>query len=328
MKEDSYNPECTRRLLDAAREGDRAAADRLVRTWQAPLLGWVRSRVGPARADADDIVQQVWLDVFANLGASGEEGGYDPRRSGFLTWLLGRFVRYRVLQWSSERAAGRRTGGLDGAGEPADRGPSGPVEAAAARDLLARRARSYSESFRLLFLCGGYPHQQLAFAFSKLLHGRPSPRAVEGSADVVHQHYGPVPLGPLLDRFWSDYRQELTEADAGTLAGLLAGLEPVRDRLALPVEEVLCGDRASLLCCAAESRSRACGEVRLMDFYAGHARGHTGAIPDWCFKVERRTRALLGGSADPCLRCKLRRLPPCRFGRPAEAPREKPDRPA
>ena len=41
----------------------------------------------------------------------------------------------------------------------------------------------------ITFLCGGYPHQLLAFGYSKLIYGTPSPRRIEGKAAKVDEEH-------------------------------------------------------------------------------------------------------------------------------------------
>jgi RNA polymerase sigma-70 factor (ECF subfamily) len=63
----SIDSESVRRMVTDAQQGDRVAADRLIRDHQ----GWVRSAVYAAtgRADlVDDVVQQVWTRVWERLG--------------------------------------------------------------------------------------------------------------------------------------------------------------------------------------------------------------------------------------------------------------------
>lgn len=47
--------------------GERAALEELVRTWERPLLYYVR-RLLPSDQDPLHVLQEVWVKVFANLG--------------------------------------------------------------------------------------------------------------------------------------------------------------------------------------------------------------------------------------------------------------------
>jgi RNA polymerase sigma-70 factor, ECF subfamily len=65
--------------LDAARCGDREALAELWRTYQAPLLRYLRARRTPS---PDDVASQVWIDVASSIARF--EGGDDD----FRRWLF------------------------------------------------------------------------------------------------------------------------------------------------------------------------------------------------------------------------------------------------
>ena len=65
--------------LEAAQHGDRAAFAALWRTYQAPLLRYLRARRTPS---PDDVASQVWIDVATSFGRF--EGGDDD----FRRWLF------------------------------------------------------------------------------------------------------------------------------------------------------------------------------------------------------------------------------------------------
>jgi RNA polymerase sigma-70 factor (ECF subfamily) len=66
------------------RRGDRAALEELIRTWERPLLYFIR-RLVEDEADAWDVLQKTWLRVLRGVGALG-----DPR--SLAPWL------YRVAR--------------------------------------------------------------------------------------------------------------------------------------------------------------------------------------------------------------------------------------
>jgi RNA polymerase sigma-70 factor, ECF subfamily len=93
-------------LLAAARQGDPAAWQRLVELYTATLLFWVR-RMGVADADADDIAQEAWLSVNANLAKIHCDRPSDTFR-GWL-WVL---VRNKVHDFRRRQGA-VASGGTD-----------------------------------------------------------------------------------------------------------------------------------------------------------------------------------------------------------------------
>ncbi len=65
--------------IKAAREGDLAAFEHIVTTFERPLFGYV-SRMISVREDAEDAVQEIFIKVYKKLGT------YDAAQS-FKTWL-------------------------------------------------------------------------------------------------------------------------------------------------------------------------------------------------------------------------------------------------
>lgn len=69
----SIDAESLRLAVSAAQQGDRTAADQLIRAHEP----WVRSAVYAVtgrREDVDDIVQQVWTRVWERLGTLNDPG--------------------------------------------------------------------------------------------------------------------------------------------------------------------------------------------------------------------------------------------------------------
>ena len=62
------------------RRGDRTAADALVRTYYDEIFAFVYRQTGD-REDALDLTQECFIAALKSLP------GYDPRKSGFRTWL-------------------------------------------------------------------------------------------------------------------------------------------------------------------------------------------------------------------------------------------------
>jgi RNA polymerase sigma-70 factor (ECF subfamily) len=73
-------------LARCAARGDRAALDQLVRRWQVPLLRFLQRHL-PSRWDAEDVLQQVFLQVYQNLTR------FDPQQR-FRTWIF--TIAYRA----------------------------------------------------------------------------------------------------------------------------------------------------------------------------------------------------------------------------------------
>ena len=337
------------RLIDEARRGKSEAFGQLVEACNEALIGRIRRRLWD-RNDAEDIAQEAWAAMWEDIHTPVEEGGYDPARGTPLhVYVYERFGKFLIRRrWG--RATGPVLGATDGAEggpEPTDYREPRPEEAAQLAEMVELKLAAYSELLRLTFLCGGYPHQQLALAFSKLIYGTRSDRAVEGSPRRVDQEHGHEPMERLATSFWEAYEAASQITDPGTLEELGKHLQPVRLRLRLTVGELTRLDRASSKHFA-DMLQRVVAATCLSDYYARRKGGYTTAIPDWCDKVERRLRQVLGlsrdtsqegvieavagtgehGEARPtvCNRCKLRHVPPCGGDQAARSHISQPDK--
>jgi RNA polymerase sigma-70 factor (ECF subfamily) len=59
------------------RRGDRAALEELIRTWERPLLYFIR-RLVRDEADAWDVLQKTWLRVLHGIGSLGDARSLAP----------------------------------------------------------------------------------------------------------------------------------------------------------------------------------------------------------------------------------------------------------
>ncbi len=141
-----------RKLLDAVRDGDRAAFDKLFGRYAPRVLAFALHLTHGCRADAEDLTQETFVAAFH--GAEGFRGG-----ARLLTWLLGIAVR-------RHRDAGRKerpTLVLLREDDPAP-GRSvedGAVEGVAFRRALATLDAPLREAF-LLVAAQGLTHREAA----------------------------------------------------------------------------------------------------------------------------------------------------------------------
>jgi len=298
-------------LVEEARRGNRRAFDEIVRELEKPLKGYILGEIRGDDAAADEIAQDTWVAVWEQMHKSPEEGGYDPGKGAFYTFVINRVAKFKIRQWWSEAGSARfRAGEAREVPEPADARQLRPDELLIQQEDLRRRHAAFCELFRLTFLCGGYPHQQLAFGFSRHIYGKESDRGIEGAPARVVQDHGAVPLEALVEAYWDDYRKESQIRDSEGLGQLRECLDPVRARLPLRVGELVRLDPAS-------SRElvgvgdRAVGRTQLQDYYSGRAAGAAAAISDWCYQVADRVREVLALTRGTCGRCRLRHVPPC-----------------
>ena len=333
MSEPNKDP--TLALVTAAQAGDPEAFNQLVSSFERALKGFILGRIPELmKDDVDDIAQEVWLAVLTRLRLAGGTDAYDPAKGAFYTWLTTCRAKYIVKQWvtrvlrrtSRESPASPDENVEERTQEPAGLEEGHPDAIARFEEQLRLRLAVFNEVLRLAFLCGGYPHQQLAFGYSKLLYGR----TVQGDSRKVDAQHGHVPLAPLCEDFWRDYCAAVS-LDAEASRRLSDYLAPVRTRAAMFVEDLFKFSPV-LLAQLRAFHGRVAGTLSFRDHYT--QRGFTTAIPDWCDKVARRVRAVLGLESDAaleetveelavrgtegpltprgCQRCKLRDASPCR----------------
>ncbi len=304
-----YTEQEEKDIVDAARTGSESALNQLARRYHKPLVGFVLSRIGCSREDAEDIAQDVWLKVFSDLHKSPAEGGYDAGKGAFYTFIINRYAKFHLLQYI-ERTRRRGTEAFGGDEDDsshidpqiADDQPTIDVVMVDEEDN-ALRASAIEECFRLTFRYGGYPHQVLAFGYSKLVYGQSTQREasgpvkrmpkrkreIEGDPKRVDNEHGGNPLTLVASSFWSDYSQ-VSGLDDSTLARMHTYLEPTRQRLILQLAELARDNKAFRDHHGALLR-QVVGETHIRDYYG--SRG-LNAIADWCDKVQNRIREKLG----------------------------------
>lgn len=322
-------------LVEAARRGDRIAFDRAVQMSHRALLGFLRAHMPADLVEPEVVAQKVWIAVWDGLRLSVADGGFDPDRGSFHAFVCYRYAVYILRREMSARAKQRarevslerweeETGRGTGAAPADDASPWGALAQA---ESLRVKLAAFREVFRILFLCGGYPHQQLAVAFSKYVYGENADRVQR-----VDREHGSVPLAALADDLAGRCRT-MSEAPAEAETDWPdTHLRPLRMRLSLRLDELMKSDPTSREHFHALG-ARQSGETNLADYCAEHKGGFTAAIPDWCYKVEKRVRQILGVGDEPfsgdalektarregvaggrmraCGKCKLRAAPPC-----------------
>ncbi len=102
-----------RDLLDRVRQGDAAAAEDLVRTYEPEIRRAIRVRMTDARMrrliDSIDICQSILANFFVRTAA----GQYDIQTPEELLRLLVTMARNRVIDWARRTQAERRDGRRD-----------------------------------------------------------------------------------------------------------------------------------------------------------------------------------------------------------------------
>ncbi len=303
-------------LTEKARKGDKDAFNRLVEIFTLPLIGHILARIGGSRSDAEDIAQEVWLAAAGSIRLKPQEGGFDIHKGGYYNYLINRYAKFKIRQWKQKQKRNREYP------FPADREFKGlypqikDSDESSSPDALLhfmeereQKAKQYWELLRIVFLCGGLPHQQISFLYSKIIYGRKSPRGIEGNPKKVNERHGAESLNKLHEKFWKCFKAA-AQIDESIIEGRRHYSDPLKKRLQLKVQ-TLVGNDSRLMKYLAKILNIQAAETNLADYYAEFAGGYSTAVPDWCYKVERRIRTVLSGKGDSCRRCKLKNLPPC-----------------
>jgi hypothetical protein len=202
-------PSAVAAQVAAARGGDESAYAWLQERFHRPLVGLVVLKTGWEHRHADQAVRANWVERRLDILRPPEAGGYDPEGS----LLFHSYVWKHCVAWSALYEEGDRrpppvslTTAEGEEWELPDEAQPSPDAA----EIERERARTFSEAMHLLLDWlfrpeTGYPHQQLAFGFAKLLYGKPSPRGLEGDPGRTVSAHGSTRLAKLAEEFRRAY---------------------------------------------------------------------------------------------------------------------------
>jgi RNA polymerase sigma-70 factor, ECF subfamily len=142
-------------LVDAARNGDLASFEELVRRYDRNVFR-IANHITQNREDAEDVVQDAFLKAYQNLGSF-------QGQSKFYTWLVRIAVNEALMRLRRRRTGAGRTVSLD---EEVDTGedtvprdvadwspnPEQLYNQAELKDLLDRTIQGLPASFRTVFV--------------------------------------------------------------------------------------------------------------------------------------------------------------------------------
>lgn len=281
--DDSRASFCTWLTLCVAKE---QAFAQLVKLYPRHPRGALRV-LGVYDQDLDDVTQDTWRMGWEYLRKCPQEGGYDHQQAGLYTWLTKCIAPRQALAWRDRKRQEHRAKhrASEQALLSADSAP--PVDPS---DIVWLTMLAYDELLRITFLCGGSPHKQLAFGYSKLIHGKASPRAIEGDAQEVDRRYGAERLPALAERFPGCYEAEGGVISSERVKNLMA---PLRQRLRLTIGELVRPLSEHLSAVSGKVASDTC----LREYYGSQAlpgRPANHPISYWCDDVRRKVARTLG----------------------------------
>jgi len=264
-------------LAKDACEGDKQAQDRIYAAYHKALFGYLRARA-MQDVDAENISQEVWTQLLVERTICKYDSLY-ALYTFLRTVAHSRLVDYYrkkkpILipivenEISDNEETGDENTGKNGAGQDfIDLSFIASPQIDAVEDLSS----AYKIALEHLFRNGGYPHQLIVFAFSKLVdHWKPQ-KIINELSDIS--------LRQLCNRLYSDYLME-SKLPEEEIAPCFSYLE---QQMGLLVGEVITDSvlRDKLK----PYLNKSVGQTILRDYYGKDA---SHSISDWCDKVRKR----------------------------------------
>lgn len=283
--------------VQAFRDGDQAALDGIL----GPLLPRMERRIRHQLRDlgdrwAEDAITKLyskdWVQALSN---------YEPEMSSVEAYLFGvvrNVVRDARQSFAESRAGKTKKRGwevLD-----SELGHAGDEEDASRFDRLVANEGIRDEHteapslesqilLELLFRVGGYPHQQIAFGFSILIHGKEKRTETEESTRVaVWGDPGRVVEEYSKDALQASFEElvSLLRTHSGYPEALLSECRGYVDaRLVMTLGDLFYRDAGSRKSFE-DMLDRITGATRVEDYFK--SRSGTLAVADWCDKVKNR----------------------------------------
>lgn len=274
-------------LLEISEEA-REAFDTLFEAYRGAIKGFISSHLSPVQRnnDLEDLVQETALEAFKRVCT------YDPETGKFYTWLLiwARYVLQRYFDEQrqrldheivvSELVAQLRAQASEG--EIDEETAEALIETLRVVPLtklelspetIAEILDKFRHFLRITFSEGGYPHQQIAFGFIRLLEWKPS--------EIVDE-LSEVPLQELAKRLEDDYVKILEYADKQKVRQCF---QPLHERMKCKLKEVIPeGDDSWEIIRA--SPDDVVGKTRFPDYWGDRP---TDNLSNWCYRVRQKT---------------------------------------
>lgn len=289
-----------------AAHGDDGAFDALRQHYRSSLRGYIISHVlRPINGDdLDDLEQHIWLMVHNLIGE------YDPEKGSFYTFVKNRVAKWEALHWNPSRKLTWLEDEEEDVRDALLMDAEGNPDYLLDIESLERvRLDAFHLLIKILFLCGGYPHQQMSFAFLKLIYGTGS--KVQGSAAQVIDNHSDTMLCELAREFVVQYKQ-LSGLNDQEMLRCVESFVPFGKRLSLTVADLMSSDKTSKM------QNQHIADVKvsrtaLKDYYAEKSQKPTAAVSDWGYGVQKKIMSIIADvdASKSCNRCKLRYTHPC-----------------
>ncbi|MBD3182119.1 hypothetical protein GF312_07495 [Candidatus Poribacteria bacterium] len=339
VKQKEISAEEENKLIEKFQKGDKSVLVKLSEKYNEILFKYIirqiKTRTYNYEDDARNILHNTWIKVTDKINK------YDPQRGTFGKYVY-TLAKNEIEDYFPQRKKEPRYDSLDSAINKTSEFRR-PDIILLKKEELEMKKRAFMELFRILFLCGGYPHQQLAFAYSKLIYGKSKRRSKEkdssringgmiGSHQETDRKQGHKPLRSLADSFLKDYEPEL---DTKELEKLRNHLKPLYKRLNMRVNSLFADlpNKIDLEEILNILGNNIVGTTCLRDY--SKEGQYTNSISDWCDKIVKSFEIYLNvkirekeeqprdvyeivdivktSATNPrnCNKCKLRNIPPC-----------------
>jgi len=266
-------------LAKDACKGDKQGQDKIYSAYNKAIFGYIRAR-STQEADANNISQEFWMQVLANKGICK----YDSALGALYTFLwriahsrlVDYYRKYKKFYWVQiiENEIPDRERDQDGY-DSENEEVIDSIDLSSASDIQIDSQEELSLAYKIalehLFRNGGYPHQVIVFAFSKLVdHWKPQKIIIELSN---------ISLRQLCQKLHQDYLVESNLPDE-EIASCFSCLE---QKMSLLVGEVITDSvlRDKLK----QQLNKAVGDTILREYYGKDA---SHSISDWSDKVKKR----------------------------------------
>ncbi|GAG28384.1 unnamed protein product, partial [marine sediment metagenome] len=198
-----------KQLYDEARKGDGTAFAKLHSAFEGALIGFILGRIHWIGVnEAVDIAQDVWIKVWKHMQDPTPKRVYDPEFS-FYTFIIKFFAKNVIGDWKKKQKANKELS--DALTQYQDALSSSSDD----DDDAYRRFLGRLEMFRLTFLCGGYPHEQLAFAFAKGIYGIETEKGeIRANCETAYERHANTPLRKLLRYYLKAYKSKSEITDS------------------------------------------------------------------------------------------------------------------
>ncbi|MEN1760246.1 sigma factor [Anoxynatronum sibiricum] len=274
--------------INLQQQGTPPSFDILMNRYQSMITGFLRSRTVSTQL-AEDISQEVWLKAWQHWEQ------FDPAKGTEASYLLA-IARYEVINyWRRTRSKEPILLEIKNLDHCHLQVLS--AEAATLDEMEEEEVKEwYTRLLRTLMTEGGYPHQVLAFLYSRVIHcSEDTSERTSGYPAKTAQQQGHLPLGSLHRQAAGHYSQK-SHLNHEEVSTCFQALQPALNTL-LETLFQKAGDTVSLAWAREHNLHHTPSKhTRLADYT--RADKLEKAVTDWSYKVARRLKKNLMKQTD------------------------------